>query len=571
MKKFKSVITFDLNSDLIRDDEILHFEGIATKHGLLVDDYAKLTIKDILEQEVDGQWFSVISENNTIKIVGDFYGFSTIFYTSFNNIVAISTHYDALISFLKKNKIDLKLNYAEIYPYFASKHSFFDQGYSCETSCEQIKRINPNNYIEIRGNSYKVLKFNRSLMVNKTYKDLIKIGISKSNINLKNLSRLGYDAIEQSLSGGKDSRCVLALAISANLNKDLAIRTRAKFSDGGKLNSNVIDDDFEIALDLVSTLKLKWTPVREKIGYPISFKESVEDYRFYRSGKYFNFNFTKYAAKLPLKDQYIELAGGCGEVLRGFWADYFRNIRRGEQIKELSKDKLKASNLVFDIIVPKHPKLSQLHAEAKKIFSKEVVDTEGDSFFESIDNHYFNHRNKYHFSNHEYYFKTGMLLYFPLAVKEFYLASKMLPHSERANGRLVFDIISEVDNSLHSFGYESDFKFQYETPEIERSNINVRSEYKRNFLEAENQRKLVSKELYIQPSYNLKLEFDNALWDRYEKCCSDDLIGLIFDQIDLKQKILSSTQVTKVKYFNKMDLINLVIDSESIKYSQIDF
>lgn len=570
MRTIRSVLEFDLNNNNNKDDEILYFDGVATKNGLLVGEYAKVEINDIENQEIDGQWYSVISINNSIKIISDFFGFSTIFYTQVGNKFAISIHFDALISYLKKNNFTTTLNYAEIYPYFASNNVVLSQAYSAQTSCTEIKRLPPNKFIEIKNNDIKI-KTHVNLNVNKTYDELMRNGLKKTISSLANLKKMSYSTIEQSLSGGKDSRCVLSLALHANLQDSLTIRTSPKYEDGGKVQSKIIDDDFDIALDIVSSLDLKWSKAKKSIAYPISFKDSIDSYRFHRSANYFAFNYTKYNRKLIASDLHIEIAGGVGDAFRSPWGNYLRKLKRGPEILKVNNNIGLAANLVFSLLVKKNEKLLNIFNESQKLFTKEIMDIGGETFFEAIDNHYLCHRNRYHFGNHKQAIEDGVLLYYPLAVKEFIYASKLLSYEDRSKGKMSFDIINILDKSLHSFGYETPFSFDINTSRKIPKNLEKEKLMKILFKETLNEKSKLSMSIYSEPSYNLKQSIDKALNDRIEICRKDEIINLIIDQLEIIPKIKLAKQTEKIRLFNKLDLINIISRPETTNYSLISF
>ncbi|WP_368928938.1 hypothetical protein [Alcaligenes faecalis] len=543
------VVKFELGANIKSDlnDGVLLFDGVAYKNGRIFssENFPK-SIDDVINADIDGQWMSVVKVNRKKIVSTDFFGFYSIFYAiDGSGNLLVSNNYDALIQCLKDIGVNLSFDLLVVFPMLTSSYSFFDQAFSSQTGCAQIRRLLPNEAIEIYDNLWKIIK--KSEKISEPYEDLISKGSLAVKRDLQGMSEMGFYNTQLSLSGGKDSRAVLALSYGAVPN--LSIRTTPRFEDGGSLKSKIIDRDFEIALNIVSNYDLPWNCVNEVLVDPIRFDDALDYYRFFRSSNYYRTNLSRYRTSVTYGGSYVELAGGCGEVLRGFWGEYFKNINYGSKIYENRFNKKKCGNYVFAALVKKNARLEDYYQDSLSWFGGEIEQIDGQDFFEAIDNHYFLHRNRYHFGNQRDSWRAGKLLYYPLGKKEFFQASKSVSSDLKMKGKLVFDIINHNKSELHGFDYET--PFAYSRYNNIKKNINIKEELierrKKDFLNVLNNQKKYNKVAYERKSFDLKINLNGKFKENIEICRSnkdlDNILDVVlskYDPKDWNQKDINS-------------------------------
>lgn len=564
------VVSFGLGRSVNREevDKVLLFDGVGYKEGRIFSrDYYPKVSSGLVQGELDGEWVAIYQDKNKKIVCTDFFGFYPIFYSAFGGRFFLSNSYDSLLSCIRKNGFYPKLDLAAVFPMLASSYSFFDQAFSVNTSCEQIKRLLPNEIIEISDGAWKIVKKNN--LTSASYQELIEQGSWAVKADLQQLQAIGFQNTELSLSGGKDSRAVLSLGIDSI--SDLAIRTNPRFEDGGSFQSDVIDRDFDIALDIVSHYDLQWASSRSFLAEPIDFNQALNHYRFFRSSNYFRTNFSRYCTSTTHNGNYVELVGGCGEVLRGFWAEYFKKINYGSKIESEKLNKRKCGYYVFSALVNKRPELKSYYEDSISWFMDEMAGIEGEDFFDSIDNHYFLHRNRYHFGNYRDSWRSGKLLYYPLGRKEFFQASKMIGSDLKSQGKVVFDIIGNNKMDLHRFPYESPFGFSYDTPPggLVKVSEKISKIRKDDFLEKLQLKKELNKDIYKEPSFDLKKNLSKKFKENIEICRSDDRLSFFLD--GFLAGFDSDLWTGKdIKLFTKIDSLSLVVGDESVNYSMLD-
>ncbi|URW82468.1 hypothetical protein NBV64_17355 [Alcaligenes sp. DN25] len=565
------VVSFDLNcvTDHGFDDAVLLFDGIGYKEGRVFSrDYYPKDLAGLLAGEIDGEWVGVCQSLGKKIICTDFFGFYPIFYCSFGKLFFFSNSYDSLLTHIKKINFYPKLDFLSIFPMLASSYSFFDQAFSSHTGCEQVKRLLPDEIIEISGGSWEVKKKSNSSSL--SYQDLIEQGSSVVRSDLRQLQEIGFQNTELSLSGGKDSRAILALGIDSI--SDLSIRTNPKFEDGGSLKSDVIDRDFDIALDMVSHYNLQWSRSRPVFADPVGFDQALSHYRFFRSSNYFRTNLSRFYTSLYPNGSYVELVGGCGEVLRGFWSDYFKKISYSSRIESDRLNKRKCGYYVFSALVGRNSKLKSYYDDSMSWFMDNISKIDGEDFYEAIDNHYFLHRNRYHFGNYRDAWRSGKLLYYPLGKKEFFQASKMIDSKLKSKGQVVFDIIKSNKAELHRFPYESPFGFSYDIPGggFIRVPHDVSKKKKKDFLDDFQLKKSINKDIYRISSFDLKKNLSKKFSNNIDVCRSNDVLNSFFEN-NIFNFQPDSWSAKDIKLFTKIDSLALLVGGCSVNYSLISF
>jgi hypothetical protein len=444
----------------LASDNVIFFDGIGFGSSTTLRDKRESSIPvHDFDMDMQGEWLAVSRDRKSIAVRTDHFGFFHLFYTTPElngaGIAAASPSFEALLTYLRDRNCKPCPDISYALPLMASTSAFFNQGYSTRTSCIQVKRLLPGEVIRITAQGISVTS---SEIWDQTpaadYHDLIDIGISKLRTQLESLNTNGIEKKELYLSGGKDSRACLALLL-ARRNRDFTCTTHGPEGKLG-LVSDVLRRDFAIATELVSHYNLRWTEPMERHVEPKTFSECLFDYRRYRSNKYYSFKPQNFETRNN-SGMYMEIHGGGGEALRGYWAKHFRSLPVSGKFKVTRGNVWHDASHIFRSLVQRQSIPEELYSQSLQDFVNDIRAIPGKNIYEVLDNHYILHRNRYHFGNLRHAYSVGKLLYYPLAQKEFLLAAQQLPHAVRSQGKLLHDIIQQSTPSAHLFAYESGF------------------------------------------------------------------------------------------------------------------
>jgi len=462
MHKQQSPFVLDLTwqASSNREAEVLFFDGVGYGDASLpIVSKALVSPNQITDAAMDGEWVGAIRHSDgSISVHIDFFGYYQLFYTTTQlnqaNINAVSNDFSALVSYLRDRGCIPELDTSYAVPLLASTSSLFNQSYSPRTSCTQILRLAPQESIRVSSQAITIQKGQLfSNISDCRYEDLLEAGIDRCRKRLNLIESSGSSNKTLYLSGGKDSRACLALLLSAqNLNFTCSTRNPAAKSG---LSEAVIERDFDIASSIVAYYGLNWhRPLRRRtVSRP--FSEAVNEYRRFRSNKYYYFSPSSFLTVSAEAELAFEFRGGAGEALRGYWAEHFAGLPISARFKLTRGNVWHDASLIFQYLVGRDAIPGDLYQGAMQAFVKDFQNIPGTGIYDVLDNHYILHRNRYHFGNINQAYQTGSLIYYPLAQPEFLKAAQMLSHKSRSEGKVVFDIIRMSFPELHSFPYES--------------------------------------------------------------------------------------------------------------------
>lgn len=406
-----------------------------------------------------GEWFflkKLSSKEYLLKT--DFFGFYPIFYTSptLNNakISAFSNSFYALHSYLKIKNVKTTPNCINAGPNLGSHYTFFNQAYTNETPCTQIRRLGADE--EMLFGDYGVLTRKFSFFESGDYKTLLNQSISNISDTLSYLFKCFQEQpISLFLSGGKDSRAVLSVLTNSLIPRQLvkcSTKNPYKYQESSLA---ILENDLRIGSYLVKKFGLSWhkdsvAPDDTNINF-ISFASSLNDWRFNKLGTHFGFVPASFLFKPNLSES-IELRGGGGENLRGFWAESINRFNFSSEIKNTNKSINADAKRFFLALVPSDV---PARSDSLESFIEHINTIPGEAFLEKIDNHYVLHRNRYHFGHFRVSCNAGRLLYFPLASPDLFKASRSIDFFKRQKGLVLFDFIDNFNPLLNEVEFQS--------------------------------------------------------------------------------------------------------------------
>jgi len=253
----------------------------------------------------------------------DFSGTCPIYYTESNDFCAVSNR-QLLLSSLN----DEKLDYGSL-SWLASHSNIFGTA----MPHKGIMCIKPGQYLVSKKNITKIKTFSKTIWPNITSKkntygrENLKDNewdeiVNELIINFKLSSAAIEDDLKLSLTGGKDSRLSLVLAISANLNKNITTFTT------GPIGS----PEIECAANLAKKLGIKHQPRYTSIANAASAK--------YNPGHIWELlqqHLFRYEASICPWDGLAEVQRGVSTNITGFGGELYRGPGgHAKQFKDLS-------------------------------------------------------------------------------------------------------------------------------------------------------------------------------------------------------------------------------------------
>lgn len=406
-----------------------------------------------------GEWSALLRSGELFVATSDDSGFSPLFYASVDvdggkEDLYVSNSFGAIAAELRAASLTPQLDEVYAATLLGTDATLGQTSFSETTPDRRIKLLEFDQLIAISPNGWSIQKRPR-LEDGSTYESLLQRGIDRSVRSLQDLARgFGRESMQLRLSGGKDSRAVLALMAKADVLGDVSIFT----VDVGKAQSDfakrILDADLRIAAYLQTITGTKWSRPGTSYGFAREPHENLGGWQKYRSN--YNFHFLPRANATVRESMLFDVYGGGGEVYRTQWAPYFLSLPALEDSPWGDPSKQDAiARLAFrSHYVPRRFERG-LYELAEDRFVKELCLEQNEDFLEAIDNHYIRFRNRSHNGSARSGACSNVFNVLPLAQPEFRLAAAELTREDRRDGRLIFDLIERTAPELNQIEFQS--------------------------------------------------------------------------------------------------------------------
>ncbi|MGQ7287680.1 hypothetical protein ACUN7Z_09040 [Vreelandella venusta] len=440
---------------LLIDGKFLHsdFELLSNRVDLNLFEVAQL----------NGEGFVVfkLDDTPTYGVVADYFSFSTLFYSVVYvdgcNELLISNSFRGVqeklrnLSSEKANEVAWEM----AIPHLASSHNLFRTRASYKTFSKNIRVLNQDEILIFNKDKIEVKKRPILLSGGDSYEYHIEKGIEKAVSDIKEYCAQGLP-VQLSLSGGKDSRMLLALFIAAECEHYLRVTTANPRNLPSGPSKDILLKDFEIAAKLVSYYDLKWSGDEVLSNEEMDFNESLSRWQNFRSNNSFEV-VPSYNVSGPLKGFNIYMAGIGGELVRSYIGAENRDkypqwwAKAGKSFDSKAQD-LKA---FFKIVCPMGSITKHLYASAQREFSDSFSFSQAADVIDCLDFSYMNYRSRAHAGVGAFNYESHKITAYPICQADFLKASRLLSREDQEDGRVIFDVMKKIDPKLLSLEFAS--------------------------------------------------------------------------------------------------------------------
>lgn len=438
------------------EDEVLIFDGEEQEFCLP----SRWSLRELANRP--GEWYAVVEHERTgdLAILQDQFGNNTLF-VSINTegsgtYLRLSSSFRAIQGLRNLRGQATDLNLPAAFSALCSFTNLFRTRLSTSSFDTQVEILRHDNYILLsdRGCSISKIPSHRKLD-GMSYGELLDYGIDQASKQLTSLARSGIDAT-LGLSGGKDSRLLLAIMVAAGVTDQISVNTVDPRSMAPSASKDILLKDFELATILHRGLGLSWKEHGVLESREIGPATSIDHWQNFRSNN--SFEYTPRTFFQTSGEPSINLLGIGGELVRSYigmsytksFPDWWSECGKTNDylIHDLG---LLYSKLVNPSSVP--PKF---HAEAKSYFAGQMASLAGDgNVIEALDNQYAEFRSRCHVGNTLGSAASGIYQFYPLAQPAFIEAGKRLPIDDLQDGRVMFDIFLRTEPELLKLPFAS--------------------------------------------------------------------------------------------------------------------
>lgn len=458
-------IELDRNSSVAPEEfAMLRVSGIAAAPGF---DF-NLDFSESLPQQITlsdfgpalGEW-TAIAERRSKKdsacseflICNDEYGYSPLFFSLLpGNKLIVSDSFQGVIYELMRNGITPTLNLNSYITTVTTKDSRFANPLAWQTHATEVYLLPPHFAIHVTSESAKII--DRKFIPKSHHpsaEGLIKQGIDFVTGTLKRLSSNKNHSHSLLLSGGVDSRAVLALVLAAGAGDTFALRSNDPRNYKSSYSYRVFEDDFFISYALGNHYKMAWLPPRSTSNINTSLEEGLRISQPTSSNFSHAFPAAHHHPIYSIPE--ISLRGGGGEPIKG--AGF---LSLAKQVQEFSEKTGTAENAPFD----QFKDWFVNNAIIDSRFKQEVQDSLDElqqwlqiDILEDLMPSYYQHsRNRTHFGHAKFSTSTNLFSFQPLSNSFFYAASELQAKAELLNYNIARYIFSSTEPALLEFPFE---------------------------------------------------------------------------------------------------------------------
>lgn len=456
----------------IGDGPCLDFWGIAigtdgTFEGRQLGGSRPMTLLDasIGTGEWTGLFRGVTQHQQSYVFLNDYSGFQSAYWTVIKcgqrTFALCSSSFQALLVRLREMGQNTQVDWLAGVQMLAGNMNTFQSPTSVYTAASGVWMLRRDDVFV--ANAHGVGLLPRETLVRRVpmpmdYHSLIRRGIDKAINGLQSITKYSDEEPLLFLSGGKDSRSVLALIQAAGLTRSVGVQTHDPSIRPEGPMRDLLAKDLRIASGLVSKLNMHWARPSPRTGIAVTLEEHLSYWQKYRA----NWNYT-YAANNMLgvarrPRPHVQIWGAGGEILRGYFASQVLPSRPWwtDVATHLDKPSLVGAEF-YNNVAPRHAIDTALHWNARAAFVAEI--TRGGSrettWDEMANAFYRDYRHASHFGQRNMAWPSGTLQWYPLVQTEFLLAYETLAPSEAVHGKCQFDLIEAIDPRFNDWEYES--------------------------------------------------------------------------------------------------------------------
>lgn len=348
---------------------------------------------------------------------------------------------------------DLIGDWSHVLETISAKHDFLDCIFDFSTPTDGVTWLPPDRAIEIDADGYRVVP-RPEVHRTGSYESLLQIGIDRAVADVQHLVDT-HERIGINLSGGKDSRVVLAVALASGRADRIHVSATDPTPPGGSTaHKPTVQKDLEVSSRLVQGLGLRWMDWRSPRDlWPTTLEGELARFQHYRHGLTNQFVPVGFAHRLTEPEARINGAGG--EIFREYWSGVLSKHPAwptlGHRADTADSDaRMLMRALRGPLAIP-----VELAQRGEERFAQAIGHIPGGTIAESLDRHYETFRMRGHAGGRRWGQSFGVTNFSLLQQSALARASEQLDPAERYSGKILFDIIERLAPELHDLEYES--------------------------------------------------------------------------------------------------------------------
>lgn len=408
----------------------------------------------------NGEWWVVCRDSaNRWLILSDPFSLQPLHYaavwTPQGADLIVSPQMTAAAQAMTSVGAKVESDWAGVLPSLFARHDLYDTMYDVLTPVTRLLVTRPDQAILVDEDGYKLVPRPSATEPGASYEDLLRQGVERATSEIAmTLRSANAERAVLNLSGGKDSRLVLAMLMASGIGDNLRIHAVDPQTGKPGWQRDILTGDLAISSRLVARYGLSWAHgAREREIWPDTLDGQLFTFQRHRGGR--SFQFFPHSTSYYFTQPEVRFTGAGAGALRSPWATAWKGTPIWESLEHtpesFNADAMKVCRKTLG--APPIPKA--VDSRALNRFVVTMRDISGGTIEGAIAAHYRSFRNRGHVGGLAWGRSMGIINSNPLLQPEFVAASHMLAPDDRDAGRMTFDLLEILDPSLNDLEFES--------------------------------------------------------------------------------------------------------------------
>lgn len=405
-----------------------------------------------------GEWWCVAKSDNGRRLVfSDRFGIQPLAFTSAATLegtsLFVGTSAAATAHAIRAAGGTLRTDWAYVLETISAKHDFLDCVFDFSTPSDGVAWLPPDCALEIDDDTYRIVPRPETRRSG-GYESLLQSGIERAVADVQLLVDT-HERIAINLSGGKDSRVVLAVVLASGCQDRIHVAATDPTPPGGSTAyAPTVQKDLEISSRLVQGLGLNWVDWRSpRDMWPTTLEGELARFQQYRHGLTNQFIPAGFAYQLTEPEARINGAGG--EIFREYWSGVLNKHPSWAGLGHRPDTAEDDARALMRALRSPLPIPAELAEQGEARFAEAISHLPGSTIGESLDRHYEVFRMRGHAGGRRWGQTYGITNFSLLQQSALMRASEQLDPAERYSGKILFDIIEALAPGLHDLEYQS--------------------------------------------------------------------------------------------------------------------
>lgn len=447
----------------LQDMTCIAFSGVLLSSRRVLSEISPVARPDLTVNEAleaNGEWLAVFqgrTHPDEYVVLTDAYAFQTLFHCAVEREdgprLVLGTSARAVAHERRALGVDMDPDWEHIAGTVLSTDWLTSNIMSDRTADRATLTMRPFEMMVIsRGEARVVPRAGLDDLNALNYKSLLERGSAAAIAQVKVLGSAGFPSLRINLSGGKDSRLMMAMLVGAGVQNKFEVRSVNPRTWGVKSARAGLEKDLLLADTIRRRYRMRWAEEPEFDTFMATPFEPIEWWQ--DDCGELNYSFRLNRRRRIRSVMVGELRGASGETFRGtnYWRRY-RDLPGFQGTPEGFESDLR---LAFDHIY-RTDLVSGEHAEGMfDHFSEALRSTGRTTLVDAGDRHYTLYRNRAHFGTALRFAQEGAIPFFPLNQPAFTWAGERIDPDLRREGAVFHDLIELMAPELNDLPFDAD-------------------------------------------------------------------------------------------------------------------